>query len=116
MLAKAVKEVKAVAASNTEVGLKKICIRKCKKCLGLKCPNYLGQSREEVKRYYSGVLHSRKVRFVEDRRVSKIGRVIIDDGRVRPVQESVGMDKLDWGLVYGLIGFVGCLTVFGGLI
>lgn len=38
------------------------CKNKCKKCIGIKCKNYIAHKQEDYYSYYEGVLHSRRVK------------------------------------------------------
>lgn len=91
---------KEPAVKVKKTHLRKMCFRKCKSCKGEKCPNFyghLGTNQDYVN--YSGVLHARKISFLEDIKKKKIP-----------------MDEFDWKLVYFLIAIVMILLVFGGLL
>lgn len=77
--------------------MKKLCTKKCKKCRGIKCPNYLGyMSKLDKKDYYDGILNSRK--FISD------------------ITNKSNLDRFDWIMIYVLIMLILSIIIFGGLL
>jgi hypothetical protein len=91
-------DIRSKALTTTNTHLKKMCFKKCKKCKGSSCPNYYGYISNK-KEYYSGILHSRKLKYNDY--ISK---------------QRQPMDKFDIQLVGGFIVLTILLTIFGGLL
>lgn len=78
--------------------MKKLCTKKCKKCKGIKCPNYLGYIKNKDA-YYEGILHSKNVKNVKN------------------VKEATKhIDSFDFNFIYLFILIFVILLIFGSLL
>ena len=79
--------------------MKKKCIKKCRPCRGIKCPNFSGSGNDlDFDYYYEGVINSKKKSF----------------GMVRNVNKKE-IDNIDWLFISSIGTIIMIILIMGGI-